>query len=163
MKKIITIFLCLILSVIVIFEITYTSVANSITEKSIKTNIKESLLTGIMYDNNGNKTEIFNTILRLTTLDEETVKKLMENETSKSIITDVVNSIYDYNLTQDESVKYTEQEIIDTVNNNIDKVLNEINYNISKKDKEEVIEYTKTHASYIIDVIYSTNIGDYQK
>ena len=163
MKKIINIILSILLTICIIAEISYTAVATSITEKSIKTNIKENLLTGFMYDRNGNKTEIFNTILKLTTLNEETVKKIMDNETANNIITDIVNSIYDYNLTKDETVKYTEQKLVDTLTNNIDKILSEINYTLSKKDKEEVIEYTKTHAKDILETIYSTEIGDYEK
>ena len=116
-----------------------------------------------MYDKNGNKTEIFNTILRLTELDEETVKKIMDNETANNIITDIVESIYDYNLTGDETVKYTESKIINLVNNNIDKVLKEIDYPITKKEREEALTYTNTHTKEIIDIIYSTDIGDYTK
>ena len=84
----------------------------------------------------------------------------MKNDTANKIITDIVNSIYDYKLTNDENVKYKEKDIINIVNNNIDKVLSEINYNISKKEREEVIEYTKNNAKNIINTIYSTNIGD---
>lgn len=163
MKKIITTILSILLAITIILEISYTSIANSITETKIKESIKENLLTGFIYDDNGNKTEIFNTIVRLTTLDEETVIKLMENETADNIITDIVNSIYDYNLTGDESVKYTGDEIIDIVETNIDKVLSEIEYPITTKEREEVIDYTKTHTDYILDTIYTTDIGDYTK
>lgn len=163
MKKIITTILCILLTITIIAEITYTSLANSITENKIKESIKNNLLTGLIYDDNGNKTEIFNTILRLTTLDEETVIKLMENETADNIITDIVNSIYDYNLTGDESVKYTKDEIISIVENNIDKVLSEINYPITEKEREETINYTKTHTDYILETIYNTDIGNYTK
>lgn len=147
----------------IIGQITYTSISTSITEKSIRENIKNNLLTGLIYDDNGNKTEIFNTIVRLTTLDEETVIKLMENETADNIITDIVNSIYDYNLTGDESVKYTHEKIISTVEDNMDQVLSEIEYDITPKEREEVIDYTKNNTDYILDTIYSTDIGDYQK
>lgn len=163
MKKILTAILSTLLAVSIILEIGYTSIANSITEKKIKENIKENLLTGLIYDDAGNKTEIFNTILRLTTLDEETVMKLMENETADSILTDIVNSIYDYNLTGDEGVKYTGQQIIEIVENNMDKVLREIEYPITPKEREEVLDYTRTHTDYIIDTIYSTDIGGYTK
>lgn len=162
MKKILTVTLSILLAITIIAQITYASLANSITEKKIKESIKESLLTGFIYDDNGNKTEIFNTILRLTTLDEETVIKLMENETADEIITDVVNSIYDYNLTGDESVKYTKQQIIDIVENNIDQVLSEIDYPITSEERKDVINYTKNNTDYIIETIYQTNIGDYR-
>ena len=163
MKKILISLLCFILTITTTAEITYISIANSITKQEIKTSIKENLLTGLMYDKNGNKTEIFNTILRLTELDEETVKKIMDNETANNIITDIVESIYDYNLTGDETVKYTESKIINLVNNNIDKVLKEIDYPITKKEREEALTYTNTHTKEIIDIIYSTDIGDYTK
>ena len=163
MRKIITFLLCLLLSITIILEISYTSIAKSISRKEIKENIKANLLTGLMYDEKGNKTEIFNTILRLTDLDEETVKKLMDNETANNIITDIVNSIYDYNLTGDETLKYSKNKIISIVENNIDKVLREINYSITPKERQEVIDYTKNHTDYIIDTIYKTDIGDYVK
>ncbi len=160
MKQKITILLSTILTIIMTLLIPYSAITNSITEKSIKTSIKENLLTGLIYDKNGNKTDIFHTIVKLTGLDEETVEKLMKNDTANKIITDIVNSIYDYKLTNDENVKYKENDIINIVNNNIDKVLSEIDYNISKKEREEVIEYTKNNAKSIINTIYSTNIGD---
>lgn len=163
MRKIITFLLCLLLSITIILEISYTSIAKSISRQEIKENIKANLLTGLMYDEKGNKTEIFNTILRLTDLDEETVKKLMDNETANNIITDIVNSIYDYNLTGDETLKYSKNKIISIVENNIDKVLREINYSITPKERQEVIDYTKNHTDYIIDTIYKTDIGDYVK
>lgn len=163
MKRIITTILCIILSILVIFEISYTSIAKSITNEEIKESIKTNLLTGFMYDNEGNKTEIFNTILRLTTLDEETVKKIMENDTADEIITDIVNSIYDYNLTHDESVKYTKEKVISTVEDNMDKVLSEINYHITDKERQEILDYVGNNTDKILNEIYKTDIGDYKR
>lgn len=163
MRKIINTILNISLVIAIISTIVYSSISNSITETKIKESIKINLLTGLIYDNNGNKTEIFNTIVRLTTLDEETVIRLMENETADEIITDIVDSIYDYNLTGDASVKYTKAEIIDIVETNIDKVLTEINYPITPKEKIEAINYTKNNTDYILETIYSTDIGDYRK
>lgn len=163
MKKVLISLLSIILTTAIIIEITYTSLADSITENKIKESIKENLLTGFIYDDNGNKTEIFNTILRLTKLDEETVIKIMENEIADNIITDIVNSIYDYNLTGDESYKYTNTQIINLVEENIDKVLSEIDYPITAEERQEVIDYTKNNTDYIIDTIYKTDIGDYTK
>ena len=163
MKKIMISILSFILTITIITQITYTSLANSITENKIRESIKENLLTGFIYDDNGNKTEIFNTILRLTTLEEETIIKFMENETADEIITDIVDSIYDYNLTGDQTYKYTGPEIIKLVEDNMDKILSEINYSITAKERQEVLDYTHNNTDYIIDTIYSTNIGDYTK
>lgn len=163
MKKVFTMICCLILSLSVILEIGYVSLSNAITENKVKESVKQNLLTGFIYDKNGNKTEIFNTILRLTTLDEDTVVKIMNNETANGILTDIVNSIYDYHLTGDEQYKYTGKQIIDIVENNMDKVLSEIDYSISEEDRKSVMNYTKNHTDEIIDTIYKTDIGDYQK
>ena len=163
LKKILNICLCILLSFSIIGTTFYVSLSNSITEKQIKESIKKNLLTGFIYDESGNKTEIFNTILRLTPLDEETVIKLMENETANDILTDIVNSIYDYNLTGDDSYKYTPERIIQIVENNMDKVLREIDYPITEKEREETLDYVRTHTDYIIDTIYQTDIGDYRK
>ena len=163
MKNITLSILSFLLGLTLITHITYTSIANSLTTNKIKESIKENLLTGFIYDDNGNKTEIFKTILRLTTLDEETIIKLMENETADEIITDVVNSIYDYNLTGDASYKYTKQQVIDIVEDNMDKILIEIDYKITANDRQEVLDYTYNNTDYIIDTIYSTDIGDYKR
>ena len=95
--------------------------------------------------------------------DEETIIKFMENETADNIITDIVNSIYDYNLTGDESYKYTKQQIINLVEDNMDKILKEINYPITSEERQEVLDYTYNNTTYIIDTIYSTDIGDYKR
>lgn len=139
----------------------YMSISNSISSNLIKNNISNNFMSGIIYDDNGNKSEIFNTIVRLSGLDEDTVLRLMENETAKKYITDVVNSIYDYNLTGDDSYKYTKDEIYDIVDQNIDKVMSEIDYPFSESDKREVIKYMNNNMDYIINTIYSTDIGGY--
>lgn len=163
MRRFLNICLCILLSVSIMGTIFYSSLSHSIAEGKIKESIKNNLLTGFIYDDNGNKTEIFNTILRLTPLDEETVIKLMENETANDILTNIVNSIYDYNLTGDSSYKYTSDQIIRLVEDNMDKVLEEIGYPLSEKNREETLDYVRTHTDYIIDTIYQTDIGDYRK
>ena len=163
MKRILVMISSVLLVPAIILTSIYHSFANSIKEETVRESIKKELLTGFIYEDDGSKTAIFNTILKLTKLDEETVIRLMENDTASDIITDVVDSIYDYNLTGDASYKYTSDKIINIVEDNIDKVLSEIEYNISDSDRKEVISYTRNNTDYILDVIYSTDIGDYTK
>ena len=40
-------------------------------------------------------------------------------------------------------------------------MLKDIDYNITKKQRDDVIKYTYENTDYIIDTIYSTDIGDY--
>ncbi len=163
MRKIFIGFISFILVIGIIGVNVYISISNSISSNSIKNNVSNNFMSGIIYDDNGNKSEIFNTIVRLSGLDEDTVLKLMENETAKKYITDVVNSIYDYNLTGDDSYKYTGDKIYDIVDQNIDKVMSEIDYPFSESDKREVIKYMNNNMDYIIDTIYSTDIGGYTR
>ena len=150
------------LAILLVLNSVYLSVAYSISDNAVKTQIKDNLLSGFIYDENGNKTDIFYTLLKLTTLDEDTILKLMENDTVNSLLTDLVDSIYDYNLTGDDSYKYDGDKIIRIVEENMDNVLREINYEISDKDRDEVLKYVRTHTDYIIDTIYKTDIGDYR-
>ena len=87
----------------------------------------------------------------------------MNNKKADKIITDIVDSIYDYNLTGDNSYKYTKTKIITIVEENIDEILGEINYNITEKQRQEILDYTYNNTDYIIKTIYSTNIGNYKK
>ena len=151
MKKFLRLFLKFLLVVVIVGNVIYFSFANSIREDVIRESIKKELLTGFIYEDDGRKTEIFNTIVRLTHLSEEDVIKLMENDTANDIITDVVDSIYDYNLTGDASYKYTREKVINIVKDNMDKVLREINYHISSTDRQKVIDYTENNTDYLTE------------
>ena len=63
----------LLLVPVIILRSIYYALSNSIKEETIRESIKKELLTGFIYDDNGNKTEIFNTILRLTKLSEDVI------------------------------------------------------------------------------------------
>ena len=127
----------------------------TVTKQRIKLKTKSSMRQNEIPD------LLFEAILELTPLDEETVIKLMENDTVNMYLTDIVNSIYDYNLTGDEGYKYTGDRIYEIVDENIDSVLREIDYPFSISDREEVFDYMDTHMDYIIDTIYSVDIGGY--
>ena len=162
MKNLVCLIIKVVLILVIVIDVCYFSFANSIRDDVIKESIKSELLTGFIYEDDGSKTEIFNTVVRLTHLSEDDVIRLMENERA-NIITDFVDSIYDYNLTGDDSYKYTGEEVIDIVDNNIDIVLSEIDYYISASDRKEVMDYVRNNTDYILDVIYSTDIGGYTK
>ena len=148
--------------ILLITTIIYTSISNSITPKSLKTTSKNLVQTGLIYNDDNTYTDIFNTILKLTPLTEQQTLDMMNLDYIEEILTDIVNSIYDYNLTGDETLKYTKEEIIKLVEDNIVKVTTDINYPLSNQDKIEAINYTKENTDYIIDTIYQTNIGDWK-
>ena len=53
--------------------------------------------------------------------------------------------------------------IIDLVNDNIDQVCIEIDYDLSSKDRRDVMNYLYDNTDYVIDTIYSTDIGGYTR
>ncbi len=161
MKKFIITFMSIIITISIISFNIFISISKSIKPESISSNVETKLFNNFIHDDNGNETEIFKTIKELTTLDDDTLIKLIEHSTVNEILTDIVNSIYDYNLTGDISYKYTNEQIINIVEDNIDTVLKDIDYNITKKQRDDVIKYTYENTDYIIDTIYSTDIGDY--
>lgn len=148
--------------ILLITTIIYISISNSITTKSLKTTSKNLVQTGLIYNDDNTYTDIFNTILKLTPLTEQQTLDMMNLDYVEEILTDIVNSIYDYNLTGDETVKYTKEKIIKLVEDNIVKVTTDINYPLSNQDKIEAINYTKENTDYIMDTIYQTNIGDWK-
>ncbi|MBQ6494374.1 MAG: hypothetical protein IJI49_00040 [Bacilli bacterium] len=154
--------LLILLSISLIATIIYTSISSSITSENLKVISNKVVREGIIYNEDNSYTEIFKTIVKLTKLNEEDVKKALKLDYVDEIVTDIVNSIYEYNITGNNDVKYTKERIINIVIENLDKVASDINYNLTEKDREDIINYTKNNTNYIIDTIYKTNIGSWR-
>lgn len=146
-----------------ITTIMYSSISNSLTKDSITSSSRTFVKTGLIYNEDNSYSEIFKTIMRLTHLSEEYILKALELDYVEEELTNIVNTIYEYNLTQDKSVKYTDTDIINLVENNIDKLVLDINYPLTEEDRNSVINYTKNNTSYILNTIYSTDIGNWTR
>lgn len=142
--------------------ILYTSISTSITTTSLKTASKKLVKSGLIYNDDKTYTDIFNTILKLTPLTEQQALDMMKLDYVEKILTDIVDSIYEYNLTKDTTVKYTKDQIITLVEDYIVRVTTDINYPLSEDDKNKAINYTEENTDYIIDTIYQTNIGNWK-
>ncbi len=153
--------LLILLSISIIITITYTSISSSITNESLKEISNNIVKKGIIYNDDNTYTEIFKTIVKLTNLNEEDIKRALNLDYVNEIVTDIVNSIYEYNITGNSEVKYTKERIINIVKENLNKVAKDINYNLTEKEEKDIIKYTKDNINYIIDTIYNTNIGSW--
>ena len=153
--------LLILLSISIIITITYTSISSSITNESLKEISNNIVKKGIIYNDDNTCTEIFKTIVKLTNLNEEDIKRALNLDYVNEIVTDIVNSIYEYNITGNSEVKYTKERIINIVKENLNKVAKDINYNLTEKEEKDIIKYTKDNINYIIDTIYNTNIGSW--
>lgn len=153
--------LLILLSISIIITITYTSISSSITNESLKEISNNIVKKGIIYNDDNTYTEIFKTIVKLTNLNEEDIKRALNLDYVNEIVIDIVNSIYEYNITGNSEVKYTKERIINIVKENLNKVAKDINYNLTEKEEKDIIKYTKDNINYIIDTIYNTNIGSW--
>ena len=153
--------LLILLSISIIITITYTSISSSITNESLKEISNNIVKKGIIYNDDNTYTEIFKTIVKLTNLNEEDIKRALNLDYVNEIVIDIVNSIYEYNITGNSEVKYTKERIINIVKENVNKVAKDINYNLTEKEEKDIIKYTKDNINYIIDTIYNTNIGSW--
>ena len=151
----------ILLSISIIITITYTSISSSITNESLKEISNNIVKKGIIYNDDNTYTEIFKTIVKLTNLNEEDIKRALNLDYINEIVTDIVNSIYEYNITGNSEVKYTKERIINIVKENLNKIAKDINYNLTEKEEKDIIKYTKDNINYIIDTIYNTNIGSW--
>ena len=142
--------------------IIYTSISNSLTKSSLKSASRNLVKTGLIYNDDNTYTDIFNTILKLTPLTEQQAKDMLNLDYVEEILTDIVDSIYEYNLTGDETVKYKDEEIIKLVEDYIVQVTTDINYPLSETDRIEAIKYTHENIDYIMETIYATDIGDWK-
>lgn len=142
--------------------IIYTSISNSLTKSSLKSASRNLVKTGLIYNDDNTYTDIFNTILKLTPLTEQQAIDMVNLDYVEEILTDIVDSIYEYNLTGDETVKYKDEEIIKLVEDYIVQVTTDINYPLSETDRIEAIKYTHENIDYIMETIYATDIGDWK-
>lgn len=142
--------------------IIYTSISNSLTKSSLKSASRTLVKTGLIYNDDNTYTDIFNTILKLTPLTEQQAIDMVNLDYVEEILTDIVDSIYEYNLTGGETVKYKDEEIIKLVEDYIVQVTTDINYPLSENDRLEAIKYTHENIDYIMDTIYATDIGDWK-
>ena len=151
--------LLIFLSISISLTITYSAISTSINTKSLKEASRNFVRSGIIYDT---YTEIFKTIVKLTKLNEEDILKALKLDYVNEIVTDIVNSIYEYNITGNDNVKYTKEKIIKLVEDNLERIAIDINYNLTEKEKKDVFKYTKENTDYILNTIYSTNIGNWR-
>ena len=114
--------LLILLSISIIITITYTSISSSITNESLKEISNNIVKKGIIYNDDNTYTEIFKTIVKLTNLNEEDIKRALNLDYVNEIVIDIVNSIYEYNITGNSEVKYTKERIINIVKENLNKV-----------------------------------------
>ncbi len=153
--------LLILLSISVSLTITYCAISTSINTKSLKEASRNFVRSGIIYNDDDTYTEIFKTIVKLTKLNEEDILKALKLDYVDEIVTDIVNSIYEYNITGNDNVKYTKEEIIKLVEDNLERIAIDINYNLTEKEKEDVFKYTRENTDYILNTIYNTNIGNW--
>ena len=93
MRKTLTILFSIILTLAITTEIIYASISGSITEKQIKESIKNNLLTGFIYDDNGNMINKPDVILKKGVLGEYTIADIDKIFTDKVLDTSKLSGL----------------------------------------------------------------------
>ena len=162
MRKFLVVVISIITVLVLSSTILYISITNSLSEKSINNNVKENLVKDFMYDDNGNNSELFNEIIDNSDIDRDTLNKIMENENINESISEIVSSVYNYNLTGNEDYKLSEEVIVSMIEDNIDELAGINNQEITEEEKEEILKYVKDNSKELVDSLYGLNIGDYR-
>lgn len=152
----------IITTLILSFTILYISITNSLSEKSINNNVKDNFVENIMYDDNGNNSELLDEIINNSGIDKDTLNKIMENDNIRGTINEIVGSIYNYNLTGNDDYKLSEDAIVNMIESNIDEIANISGEEINEEEREEILKYVRENSKDLVDSIYSINTGDYR-
>ena len=67
----------------------------------------------------------------------------MENENINESISEIVSSVYNYNLTGNEDYKLSEEVIVSMIEDNIDELASINNQDITEEEKEEILKYVR--------------------
>ena len=74
------------------------------------------------------------------------------SKTAQNVLSEITNDVIDYKMGKSE--KMSNEELYNYANNNIDKVIDETDYNISNEEKENILNNIKNNSNSIIESLY---------
>ena len=153
MKKFFNIILVILLIIIEFSTILLVVSKHTITKENIN-KIFNSTTESLLNDDNV-KNNIIDTLSKETSIDKTFIKNTLESKTAKKVLSEITNSVIEYNLGNKE--KLSKDEINNLIDNNIDDVIEETNYNISDSEKEKLVNDIKKNSDKILERLYGDN------
>ncbi len=150
MKKLINIILIILLAIIELTTITYLTLKITISKNNIDKIINTT--TNNISNNKEITNELTDKIHQETNIDKKVIESTLNSKTAQNVLSDITSNVIDYKL--GKSDKMTKEELNELAENNIDKVIDESGYNISDKEKENILNNIKNNGNYIIESIY---------
>ena len=153
MKKFFNVILVILLIIIEFSTILLVVSKHTITKENIN-KIFNSTTESFLNDDNV-KNNIIDTLSKETSIDKTFIKNTLESKTAKKVLSEITNSVIEYNLGNKE--KLSKDEINNLIDNNIDDVIEETNYNISDSEKEKLVNDIKKNSDKILERLYGDN------
>ena len=150
MKKLINVILIILLAIMELTTITYLTLKITISKNNIDKIINAT--TNNISNNKEITNELTDKIHQQTNIDKKVIESTLNSKTAQNVLSDITNNVIDYKL--GKSDKMTKEELNELAENNIDKVIDESGYNISDKEKENILNNIKNNGNYIIESIY---------
>ena len=127
MKKLFNILLVTLLIIIELLSISLITLKITIKKDNINKIIKNT--TKDINKDEKIINDITDKINRETNIDKEVIKSTLNSKTAQNVLSEITNDVIDYKMGKSE--KMTNEELYNYANNNIDKVIDETDYNIN--------------------------------
>ncbi len=150
MKKAINIFLIILLVIIELLTITFITLKITINKNNINKIIKQT--TKEISKNKEITENLTDKINKETNIDKKVIESTLNSKTAQDILSVITSNVIDYKLGKSE--KMTKEKLNELAENNIDKVISESGYDITDKEKENILNNIKNNGNYIIESIY---------
>lgn len=150
MKKLMNIILIILLAIIELTTITYLTLKITVSRNNINKIIKAT--TNNITNNKEIVDDLTNKINKETNIDKRVIESTLNSKTAQDVLSNITSNVIDYKL--GKSDKMTKEELNELAENNIDKVISESGYNISDREKENILNNIKNNGNYIIESIY---------
>lgn len=150
MKKLMNIILIILLAIIELTTITYLTLKITVSRNNINKIIKAT--TNNITNNKEIVDDLTNKINKETNIDKRVIESTLNSKTAQDVLSNITSNVIDYKL--GKSDKMTKEELNELAENNIDKVISESGYNISDREKEDILNNIKNNGNYIIESIY---------
>ena len=150
MKKLMNIILIILLAIIELTTITYLTLKITVSRNNINKIIKAT--TNNITNNKEIVDDLTNKINKETNIDKRVIESTLNSKTAQDVLSNITSNVIDYKL--GKSDKMTKEELNELAENNIDKVISESGYNVSDREKEDILNNIKNNGNYIIESIY---------
>lgn len=150
MKKTINILLVILLIIIELSTITLITLKITINKNNINKIIKQT--TKEISKNKEITENLTDKINKETNIDKKVIESTLNSKTAQGVLSDITSNVIDYKLGKSE--KMTKEKLNELAENNIDKVISESGYDITDKEKENILNNIKNNGNYIIESIY---------